>query len=431
MKKILVLILFLQGWLMGAQLKQIEINGVKVDVIYEQSDYIPTVSMQIIFRQSGFLNESKLGLASFSADMLNEGTHKEGSFAFAQKLDARAITLHVNSGDETFGIEVESLKEYFDEGVALLVELLNDPNYTQEAYQKVLKQALGRIEKNKTDFDYVASRQLKAMVFDGTYLAYPKIGTKESLESITIDDVKGFIADALTLNNVVVVAGGDISFEELSGRIQKILSPLSKRDTSSLQTFAMKPIGQTKEYYEKTQQAYIYFAAPFAIDYNATDQYKAKVAASILGASGFGSRMIEEIRVKRGLAYSAYCYFVNHRYINYFTGAMQTKIESQKEAIDVVKAMVKDFVAKGVTQEELTKAKKYILGSEPLKNESLSQRLSKAFYHYYHDKPLDYSQQELELIDKLTLEQLNGFIASHPEIAKLSFAVVTAKEDKK
>jgi len=356
---------------------------------------------------------------------------KEGSFAFAQKLDARAITLHVNSGDETFGVEVESLKEYFDEGVALLVELLNDPNYTQEAYQKVLKQALGRIEKNKTDFDYVASRQLKAMVFDGTYLAYPKIGTKESLESITIDDVKGFIADALTLNNVVVVAGGDISFEELSGRIQKILSPLSKRDTSSLQTFAMKPIGQTKEYYEKTQQAYIYFAAPFAIDYNATDQYKAKVAASILGASGFGSRMIEEIRVKRGLAYSAYCYFVNHRYINYFTGAMQTKIESQKEAIDVVKAMVKDFVAKGVTQEELTKAKKYILGSEPLKNESLSQRLSKAFYHYYHDKPLDYSQQELELIDKLTLEQLNGFIASHPEIAKLSFAVVTAKEDKK
>ncbi len=93
--------------------------------------------------------------------------------------------------------------------------------------------------------------------------------------------------------------------------------------------------------------------------------------------------------------------------------------------------MVGDFVTKGATQEELTKAKKYILGSEPLKNESLSQRLSKAFYHYYYGKPLDYSQQELELIDKLTLEQLNGFIASHPEIAKLSFAVVTAKEEQK
>jgi len=85
LKKILVLILFLQGWLMGAQLKQIEINGVKVDVIYEQSDYIPTVSMQIIFRQSGFLNESKLGLASFSADMLNEGTHQRGKFCFCSK----------------------------------------------------------------------------------------------------------------------------------------------------------------------------------------------------------------------------------------------------------------------------------------------------------------------------------------------------------
>jgi predicted Zn-dependent peptidase len=431
MQKIFIIILLLQGWLMSAELKEIEVNGVKVDVIYEQSNYIPSTYMRFVFKESGFLNESKVGLADFCANILDEGTKKEGSFTFAKKLDAKAISLYASAGYETFNIEIEALKEHFGYAMERLWELLKDPNYTQEAYDKVLSQTLGKIEKNKTNYDYVALHKLKSIVFEGTHLAYPKMGTEASLKSISLEDVKSFINHALSSESVIVVVGGDISFEEASKYIQTTLTPLPKVKKTALKSVALKATQKIKEFYEESQQAYIYFASPFNIKYNDSDQYKAKVAAHILGAGGFGSRMMEEVRVKRGLAYSVWASFVNYRFVNYFSGALQTKVQSQDEAIEVVKKMLKEFVEKGVTQKELESAKLYILGSEPLKNESLSQRLHRAFSDYYYGRGVGYNKKELELIDKLTLKELNHFITSHPEIAQLSFAVVTAQKEKR
>ena len=87
--------------------------------------------------------------------------------------------------------------------------------------------------------------------------------------------------------------------------------------------------------------------------------------------------------------------------------------------------MIEDFCKNGVTQKELDAAKKFLLGSEPLRNETLSQRLSRAFNEYYKGKPLGYSKKELEKIRKLTLEELNDFIKKHTEINDLSFSIVT------
>jgi len=160
-------------------------------------------------------------------------------------------------------------------------------------------------------------------------------------------------------------------------------------------------------------------------------EYKAKVAAFILGSSGFGSRLMEEIRVKRGLAYSAYGRIVLNRSSSYFSGYLQTKLESQEEAKKVVLEVCEEFVKKGVTQKELDDAKMFLLGSEPLRNETLSQRLSRAFNEYYKGLGLGFSKKQLELIEELKLKDLNEFIAKHPELLKLSFAIVTDKNSKR
>jgi predicted Zn-dependent peptidase len=89
--------------------------------------------------------------------------------------------------------------------------------------------------------------------------------------------------------------------------------------------------------------------------------------------------------------------------------------------------VVSNFVKNGATKEELKQAKKFIIGSEPLRNETLSQRLNRTFMEYYKGFPIGHSKKELELIEKLTLEDLNKFIASHDEINKLSFSIVTKK----
>ena len=154
-----------------------------------------------------------------------------------------------------------------------------------------------------------------------------------------------------------------------------------------------------------------------------------KGAPFILGSSGFGSRMMEEIRVKKGLAYSAYSRFNINKTHSYFSGYLQTKVETGEEAVASVKEVVKTFLEKGVTQEELSSAQQFLLGSEPLRNETLSQRLNRAFHEYYNNRPLGYTKEKLKKIEAIKLDELNAFIKKHSEIAKLSLSVVTAKKE--
>ena len=151
-----------------------------------------------------------------------------------------------------------------------------------------------------------------------------------------------------------------------------------------------------------------------------------KVAACVLGGSGFGSRMMEEVRVKRGLAYSAVMRLEAGKTLSYAKGYLQTSLKNEKDAQKLVQQVVDEFVKNGITEQELQEAKQYLLGSEPLRNETLSQRLGNAFSNYYKGLPLDFNAQILKDIQNLTLEQVNHYIQSHKEITKLTFSVVSA-----
>ncbi len=427
MFRVILLFLTIQGVLLSATIEHFEVKGVKIPLIYEKDSTLPIASMQLIFQNSGSIadDKDKAGISSFSASILNEGTKKLGSVGFAQKLEENAISLSSHSGTETFVIELESLKEQFENGVELLQELLKDPNFTKESFEKVKLLKLSRLKQKENDFDYIASLNLKLLVYKDTPLGHASRGTKESLEKMKLKDVEDFVSKHLTLNRVIVVIGGDLSLKEAKEIAKESLSPLLKGEFEKLPV--IKHLDKPSQIVAKkdTKQSYIYFSSPLFVKADDKERYKAKVAAFILGAGGFGSRMMEEIRVKRGLAYSAYSRASIAKSHSSLKGYLQTKLESQDEAIKLVKELVSDFVQNGVTQKELDQAKKFISGSEPLRNEMLSQRLNRTFMEYYQNLGLDYHKKELELIENLSLKDLNDFIKSHDEINLLSFSIVT------
>ena len=216
-----------------------------------------------------------------------------------------------------------------------------------------------------------------------------------------------------------------MTMEQAKEYAVRLLSPLPKGEAFNIPYYDANDKSETGTLKKETQQAYVYFAAPFYGKATDDDGYKARVASFILGASGFGSRLMEEIRVKRGLAYSAYGRINTALSHSWFTGHLQTKLESGDEAVKIVKEVVDDFLEKGVTQEELDDARKFLLGSEPLRNETLSQRLGRDFNDYYKGKPQGWSDDQLKKMETLTLKELNDYIASHKEIGKLSFSIVT------
>ncbi|MDK2064738.1 M16 family metallopeptidase [Aliarcobacter butzleri] len=410
---------------MSATIKHINIKGTEVPIIFEEQKDLPILNLQLVFQNSGYIQDKdKSGLVNLSSSILNEGTKELGSSNFAQILDENAITINSSNGFETFVIEVSSLKEQSKKAVSLLNDLLKSPNFTQSSLDKIKTIQTGYLKRKENDFDFIAQNQLKALLFKDTALENPSSGTIESISKIELKDIENFLSKTISLNNLIIVAGGNFTQKEIETLIKPILENLKIGEKSEVKKIDFKSQESEKTLQRDTEQAYIYFGSSFNIDSKDEENYKAKVASFILGGSGFGSRLMEEIRVKRGLAYSAYGNISINKTHTYFSGYLQTKNETAKEAQELVSKLVDEFVENGVTQEELTAAKNFLLGSEPLRNETLAQRLNKSFTLYYRGLDQDYSKKELEKIQNLKLEDLNNYIKSHKEINNLTFSIV-------
>jgi len=424
--KSLIALLILGQILMAATIEHIDVNGIRVPIIFENDKRLPLVNMQFAFTNSGSITDiKKAGLAKLSAKLMNQGTKKLGSSAFAEALESKAIHIASSTGVETFVMEVGSLKEEFNEALKQFKSLLKDPNYTEKTVKKIKTMTIGSLSAKENDFDYVAGNELKSILFKNTVLGQASAGTKESVASITLQNIKDFIKSHLTISNLIIVIGGDIDIQTVKKKIVKLIKVLPQGSVNGVQHFNTIDIPEEKVIKKETQQAYVYFGSPYIMTVDSEDYYKARVATFILGTGGFGSRLMEEIRVKRGLAYSAYARVNISNSSSYMSGYLQTKLESLDEAKQTVKEVIEKFIKDGVTQEELDQTKKFILGSEPLRVETLSQRLNRKFMEHYKGFTIGQTEHELQMIKKLKLDDLNQFIKTHKEILDLSFAIVT------
>jgi len=379
-------------------------------LIYEKENLGRTV-FELIFKNTGSIY-AKDGVANLTAYMLNKrGTLKEKE-KFYTKLEEKAVNLNVNTSKEFTTISLTFLNEKKNFAIKKLIELLTNPNFSQEALEKSKKELFAKKEQLKNNYDYLANQNLFKTIFKNTPLSYPIIG--EDIENITLKDIKAHFQN-YSKESVVFINGG----EKID--INQFLEILPSKDMKENIFFKIKEGNITQK--EAVEQSYIYFASQFDIPNE--ELFLAKAATFILGSGGFGSRIMEEIRVKRGYAYSAYAHNEFQKSYTILKGHLQTKLQNTKDTLDLVKNLINDFTNNGVSEEELTQAKNFLIGSEPLRNETLSQRLLRKFKEYYFNLPNNYYTKELELIKNIKLDELNKFIKRHQEIKNLSFSIVT------
>ncbi len=416
--------------LQASALTHQEINQAKVPVIYEENHLLPMGFIHLAFRGGGSLSDkNQLGLAKLFAQVLNEGTKELGAVGFAQLLEQKAISLNVDTSAEDLQITLEFLKEYEDEAIMRLKELLKSPNFTQNALEKVKTQMLAALLQKESDFDYLAKLTLKQELFTNTPLANAALGTKESLQKIKLDDLKQQFAKVFELNKLVVVLGGDLKIDQTLKRLDNALNFLPQGKAYEEPYFETSDKKSEKVLYKDTEQAFVYFGAPFKIKDLKQDLAKSKVMMFVLGG-GFGSRLMEKIRVQEGLAYSVYIRSNFSKVAHFASGYLQTKLSTQAKSVALVKKIVKEFIEKGMTQQELDDAKKFLLGSEPLRNETISSRLNTTYNYFYLGLPLNFNQTLLNQIQKMSLKEINDFIKVHTEINDLTFAIVSNKKSK-
>jgi len=380
-------------------------------IIYEK-DNLGRSIFEIVFKNTGSIY-AKDGVANFLAHMLNTKGTKNKKEKFYSELEEKAINLNVTTNKEFSTISMSFLNEKSLGAIKKLIELLEEPNLTQKAFEKSKKEILAKKENLKNNHDYIAATNLFKIMFKNTPLANPVIG--ERIEDISLEDIKNHFLNYSSINAVFINGGKKLPIDEFLEILPKGKEIKELKFTPNKED----EIIEKKE----VEQSYIYFGAPFNVSKD--ELHLAKIATFILGAGGFGSRMMEEIRVKRGYAYSAYAMNEFKKSYQILRGYLQTKLQNTNDAKNLVKELISNFVEKGVTQEELDSAKKFLIGSEPLRNETLSQRLLRKFNEYYLELGEGYYQKELEKIKKVNLDEINNFIKNHKEIKNLSFSIVT------
>lgn len=402
------------------EIVNIDFKTARIPLIYEFNQSLPIVQFKMIFKCAGIVSERKKGIAKMLANLLNEGTKKLGNVEFNRALEIRAIDLDFGANFETFGAQIDCLSEHFSFAFKALCDIFADPNFSEETLQKLKTKTLGEIAAKQSDFDAQARLELDKLLYPKTNLAYDALGDEKSVAGISLDDLREFANENFGINNVFFTLCGDVELKNVD--FSALLSKFKGVNSQKL-PFLRTSDGQKSKFVKRdTKQAYVYFGAPF--DVKKEQKYLANVATFILGSSGFGSRLMEEIRVKRGLAYGAYAKNALKLSHSAILGYLQTKNESKNEAIELVKSEFVKFVNSGVTSEELDAAKNFLLGSEPLSKETLFKRVDIAQSEFYEGYEQGEFERRLAKIKALKLSELNEFIKNHAEITKLSFAVI-------
>lgn len=389
-----------------------KINICNTDILYLKDNSIPVGIFKMIFRYSGTISQKKAGVAKLFAKLLSEGTKKDG-LNFYKDLEVKAIDFSFQAGFETFVIEINSLKEHFNYALNKLNELINDINFSAKALEFIKNKTISQIKSLELEFDYVAKNGLNKLLYPNTFFSYP-LGSKSDINQVTISDLKEFLN---SLGDFFIAVGGDVNLDE--ELLTKLISNFKNVKKDKIFLKASKD--QKEEFIKKdTTQAYIYFGAPF--DVSKDEIYKANFSSFILGSSGFGSRIMQAIRVKEGLAYSAYVRNDFSLCKKYIYGYLQT--QNMQRAIELIKSEFLKFVKKGVIKQEFENSKNFIINSSPLLKETMFNRFQIFIDLYYNGFNFDEFDKRLEKIKKLSIGELNSFIKKHTEILSLSFYVV-------
>lgn len=397
-------------------------KNTKIPFIYEENNDLSVIFLRLVFTGAGKAYEgAPAGLARMFARLLNEGANE----AFFKELDFYAINFEASSGFESFEISISCLKEHFSFALTNLTLLLAKPRFEDKLLQKLKTTALGELASRNSDFDYLAKRLLNKSVFECNEFALSNDGDEKSIAQISLKDLQNFHKHHINLSNALIIAGGNAPREQMQDFLAPVLEILSVGEKHKTKKFSLCAKVKDEICIRKdSEQAYIYFCAPFMLEFGEKSTHLAKLALFILGAGGFGSRLMEEVRVKRGLAYSAYAMLDLSVCYKRVFGYLQTKNESADEAKGLVKSVFADFVKKGVTQDELKQAQNFLIGSTPLRYESLEKRLGVAYNEFYQGLELGAFKKELDKVRSARLDELNAYIKQHGEITKISFASV-------
>lgn len=324
----------------------------------------PIISVEVALRGGAAQDPAgKEGLAQMAADLLDEGAGALDSQAFLAKLEDLAIHLNFSAGRDTLRVRLKTLSENRQAAFEMLGLALNDPRFDLEPVERIRSQRLADLRQASESPDHIASESLMAALFPGHPYGRPADGVMESIKAITAEDLRDFTQRRFGRDRLVVAVVGDITAADLRPLLDSAFGRLrEKAEAQAIPEIRASDSGRLKVIRKPLPQSVVAFAQP-GIKRDDPDWFAAYVANYILGGGGFSSRLTNEVREKRGLAYSVYSYLLPLERSGLIYGGVATENARVGQSLDLIRAEWRRLAEQGVTDKELENAKTYLTGS--------------------------------------------------------------------
>jgi len=375
-----------------------------IEAWFVQDATVPLIAMEYAF--SGGSNQDpagKPGVGNMVASLIDEGSGDLDSKTFHERLDRRAIELGFSANRDYFRGSLRMLKDNKDEAFGLLHLALTSPHFDAEDVERIRAQILSGLRRETTSPTSLASRKFLEMAFGDHPYGRSSSGRLGSVPAIDVADMKDYFGRVIAKDSLRIAVVGDVDAETLGKLLDKTFAdlPAKARLTPVADIQAVKP-PQRAFIPLDVPQTVVTFGGP-GIPRHDPDFMAAYVVNHILGG-GSSSRLYQEVREKRGLAYSVYESLLWMEHSALFIGNTGTRADRAGETVDAIEKEIRRIAEDGPTQKELDEAKSYLKGSQMLALDT-SSKLASALLQYQLDKlPIDYIERRNALVDAVTLD---------------------------
>ena len=377
-------------------------GGIEIWLVRDPS--VPLIAMDFSFRGGSSQDPAdKPGLASMVAGLIDEGAGDLPSRTFHERLESKAIELSFTATRDYFSGTLRTLAENKGEAFDLLRQSINVPRLDAADVERIRGEIMGILRRETTNPDDMASKRWWETAFAGHPYGRPVRGTLESVPTIAVGDLRGYMKDVFARDNLKIGIVGNIDGATAGALVDKVfgalpahaeLRPVPKADPQGL--------GRVVAVDLDVPQSVVVLGG-VGIPRKDPDFMAAFLVNHILGGGAMSSRLYREVREQRGLAYSIYSTLVPLDSAALFMTATATRGEAAHQTLDLVEAEIRRLAENGPTEEELAKAKSYQKGSFPLRFDTSTKIAGQLVLMQVEDLGIDYIDKRNSLVDAVTL----------------------------
>jgi zinc protease len=367
----------------------------------------PLIAIRFAFRGGASQDDQgKEGLAYFVSAMMDEGAGELNAIAFQERAQELAMRMDFDAGRDVMLGNVQTLTANKDQVFDLVRLAMTKPRFDEDAIERVRAQILAGLKFDENDPETVASLAWDRLAFQNHPYGRPIKGTIESISAITRDDLKNYARRVFARDKLVISVVGDIDPETLGKALDHLFGDLPLHSELAPVADANPPLGPTREIIKMDVPQSVAQFGHRGIPRKDNDFIPAYVLNYIIGGGGFSSRLMEEVREKRGLAYSVSSNLYPYQHGAVFVGSVATKNEAVGQSLEVIESELKRLAEQGPTAEELENAKSYLTGAYALRFESSSSIANQLLWIEIEDLGIDYVNKRNKLVEAVTLDDI-------------------------